>query len=129
MTKILTKKSLMLASFMSATLLTACQSLPNTTAPVIPRADATFDTSGMGKTRNIAISDAMFNANITCKKARQSRVVVIKDDIIYKGVIDEETGSLIDKVGKAIGVLAGQKMPTAASDTDYEARIKFKCVK
>lgn len=111
--------------------LVGCQSAPlsqKTSAPVIPRENAVFDTYGLGKTKTAAISDAMNNANITCGKEDSKSVIVTKDTVKYNGIVNEETGHMIDKASKVIGILAGQSLPEASSEDDYEAQITFKCV-
>lgn len=115
----------------SLLLLGGCQSAPiieQTSAPVIPRENATFDTYGKGRTNTEAVADAMRNAEITCRKYENTRVIVTKDEVTYNGVGSEKTGAMIDKASKVIGILSGKKLPDAVSEDDYEAKITFKCV-
>lgn len=121
--------------FVSTLALVGCQSTPTAklTAPVIPNANNTYDTSGQGESKNNALADAMHNANVTCQSGKGEsaglRPVVLTHEVKYIGVLSEQTGALIDKVGKVIGAVAGKQLPSTASKTDYEARMTFKCVK
>ena len=69
--------------------MTACQSTP--TAPVIQRADSTYETTGLGKTKIQAQENALASAKKTCG-SRQA--VIVKDEVRYNGVFNEKTGVL-----------------------------------
>lgn len=114
------KKILAVALF--ATTLTACQT--TTTAPVLARVDATFDTTGTGKTKAIATQNALTAAK---KQCGLKNPIVIKDDLQYRGVLGEETDRLINKGAAVLGAVVGSKIPNLASDDDYEYSISFKC--
>lgn len=105
-------------------LLSACQSTPKSTLPVVARADNTLETTGLGKTKHIAKNNALTNAQAQCGN---KQVVILKDSTNYDGVIDERTGRLIDQGVAIMGAVIGTKTPTLARDDDYEYTISFRC--
>lgn len=102
--------------------LTACQSTP--TAPVIQRADSTYETTGIGKTKVEAKQNALTSAEQTCGR-RQA--IIIEDELIYNGVFDEKMGRMIDQVGAVAGSVFGTGKPNLARDDDFEYAISFRC--
>lgn len=106
-----------------AVVLTACQSAPKN-APVIARADSTFETTGLGKTKHIAKTNALSHAQNQCGS---KQVIVLKDSINYEGVIDERTGRLIEQGVAIMGAVVGTKTPSISRDDDYEYTISFRC--
>lgn len=118
-------------SALVVSLVAGCQSVPKNklTAPVIPKIDNTFETTGSGKSKKEALADGMHNVNVTCaQQTEELRPAVVKHDVKYLGVLNEKTGVLIDKVGDVLGSVAGRDVPSVNSKTDYEATITFKCV-
>jgi len=115
-------KNLLLCSC-GMVLLAGCAVTPPS-APVIQRENNQFETTGVGKTRAIALQAAMASANKTCGR---NQTIVLKDEVKYNGVVDEKTGRLIEQVGGAIGVLTGMKNPQIARDDDYEVTVTFYC--
>lgn len=105
-----------------AIVLTACQSTP--TAPVMARADQSFETTGLGKTKTDAQKDALNSAK---KQCGLKTPIIIKDEWHYQGILDEKTDRLISKGASVIGAVIGSKVPSLASDDDYEYKISFKC--
>lgn len=102
--------------------LTACQSTP--TAPVIQRADSTYETTGLGKTKIQAQENALASAKKTCV-SRQA--VIVKDEVRYNGVFNEKTGRMIDQMGSIAGAVLGTGSPNLSRDDDFEYDISFRC--
>lgn len=102
--------------------LSACQSTP--TAPVMQRANSTFETTGLGKTKVVAQQKALDSAKKTCGMRQP---IILTNKVIYNGVLDERTGRMIDQVGTVVGAVLGAKSPNLARDDDYEYNISFRC--
>ncbi|PNK59728.1 hypothetical protein [Psychrobacter sp. FDAARGOS_221] len=102
--------------------LTACQSTP--TSPVIQRADSTYETTGVGKTKVEAQQKALDSAKKTCG---MRQAIVVDDDLKYNGVFDERTGRMVDQVGSIAGAVFGTGKPDLSRDDDYEYEISFRC--
>ena len=102
--------------------LTACQSTP--TAPVIQRADSTYETTGLGKTKIQAQENALASAKKTCG-SRQA--VIVKDEVRYNGVFNEKTGRMIDQMGSIAGAVLGTGSPNLSRDDDFEYDSSFRC--
>lgn len=102
--------------------LTACQSTPTT--PVIQRADSTYETTGIGKTKVEAKQSALTSANQTCG---MRQAIIIEDELRYNGVLDEKMGRMIDQVGSVAGSIFGTGKPNLARDDDFEYEISFRC--
>lgn len=117
------RKSLPLLTLMTAMLLSACQSTP-TTAPVIVRADATYETTGLGATRVDATKDALAAAK---KQCGIKQAVILKDSVKYNGIVDERTGRLIEQGAAVAGAVLGVNTPKLSRHDDYEYTISFKC--
>ena len=115
-------KAIVLGTF-SVVLLAGCAVTPPS-APVIQRENNQFETTGVGKTKAVALQSAMTSANKTCGR---NQTIVVKDVVKYNGLVDEKTGRLIEQVGGAIGVLTGMKNPQVARDDDYEVTVTFYC--
>lgn len=105
-----------------ALILTACASTP--TSPVIARADATFETTGLGKTKVAAKQNALTAAQKRCGLATP---VVIKDEMVYNGVIDERAGRMIEQGIGVVGKVLGTGSVDLSRDDDYEYTMNFKC--
>lgn len=115
-------KNLLLPTLLLGSItLTACQSTP--TAPVILRADNTYENTGVGKTKIVAQQNAIANAN---KQCGLQRPVILTDSVKYNGVLDESIGRAADKATKAITGIFGRST-SLASDDDYEYTITFRC--
>ncbi len=111
-------------STMVATVLTlsACQSTP--TSPVIQRANATYETTGLGVSKAKAQQNAIDSATKTC---RGKQVIVINDKATYNGILDERSGRMIGQVGAVIGSVLGNKTPEISREDDYEYMMSFRC--
>lgn len=118
-----TTKLTTLGFLAAATLaLAACQSTP--TAPVMQRANSTFETTGIGKTKVQAQENALASASKTCGRRQP---IILTDKVTYNGVFDERTGRMIDQVGSIAGVVLGSGKPDLSRDDDFEYTINFRC--
>lgn len=117
-------KILLLAALVPSLLLAACATTPSSL--VIPRENSQYDTVGVGKTRLVAMNQAIKSANSTCQSQR-GQMVVVSDKTRYNGVVDEQTGRIIERVGSAVGAIAGIASPSMSRDDDYEVTVTFRC--
>lgn len=116
-------KTLALTSTLAAALLlSACQSTPS--SPVIQRADATFETTGLGMSKVKAQQNAIDSASKTC---RSKQVIIVKDEVKYNGILDERAGRMVGQVGAIVGSVLGMNSPELSRDDDYEYTINFRC--
>lgn len=110
------------AALLAAVSLSACQSTP-TNLPVLQRANNTLETTGLGKSKNIAKLNAL---HIATEQCRGKSPIVLTDSYQYNGVLDENMGRVADQAIGMIGSVFGSKK-TLARDDDYEYTITFKC--
>lgn len=110
------------AALLAAVSLSACQSTP-TNLPVLQRANNTLETTGLGKSKNIAKLNAL---HIATEQCRGKSPIVLTDSYQYNGVLDENMGRAADQAIGMIGSVFGSKK-TIARDDDYEYTITFKC--
>ena len=110
------------ATIATALALSACQSTPS--SPVIQRADATYETTGLGASKVKAQQNAIDSANKTC---RSKQVIIVNDEVKYTGLLDERAGRMIGQVGAVVGSVLGNKSPDFSRDDDYEYTINFRC--
>ena len=110
------------AALVAAVGLSACQSTP-TNLPVLQRANNTLETTGLGKSKNIAKLNAL---HIATEQCRGKSPIVLTDSYQYNGVLDENMGRAADQAIGMIGSVFGSKK-TLARDDDYEYTITFKC--
>lgn len=109
-------------ALLAAVGLSACQSTP-TNLPVLQRANNTLETTGLGKSKNIAKLNAL---HIATEQCRGKSPIVLTDSYQYNGVLDENMGRAADQAIGMIGSVFGSKK-TLARDDDYEYTITFKC--
>ena len=109
-------------ALVAAVSLSACQSTP-TNLPVLQRANNTLETTGLGKSKNIAKVNAL---HIATQQCRGKSPIVLTDSYQYNGVLDENMGRAADQAIGMIGSVFGSKK-TIARDDDYEYTITFKC--
>lgn len=102
--------------------LSACQSTQ--TAPVLARADATFETTGTGKTKTIATEQALASAK---KQCGIKSPIILEDNTKYNGVLGEQTERIINKGTSVLGAVIGSKIPSLTDDDAYEYNIRFRC--
>lgn len=110
------------AALLAAVSLSACQSTP-TNLPVLQRANNTLETTGLGKSKNIAKLNAL---HIATEQCRGKSPIVLTDSYQYNGVLDENMGRAADQAIGMIGSVFGSKK-TLARDDDYEYTMTFRC--
>lgn len=118
-----TFKKIGMASGLVIGLLTGCQSTPKALA-VVAKTDNTLQTTGLGRTKTIAKSNALSYAQQQCAN---KQVVVIKESLHYDGIINPSTGRLVNQSIHIVGALLGKNTPTLAQDDDYEYTLIFDC--
>ena len=109
-------------ALLAAMSLSACQSTP-TNLPVLQRANNTLETTGLGKSKNIAKLNAL---HIATEQCRGKSPIVLTDSYQYNGVLDENMGRAADQAIGMIGSVFGSKK-TLARDDDYEYTMTFRC--
>ncbi|WP_367108573.1 hypothetical protein [uncultured Psychrobacter sp.] len=118
-----TKTMTLTATLAAALALSACQSTP-TSSPVIQRANATYETTGIGATKIQAQQNAIDSANKTC---RSKQVIVLNDKTTFNGILNERTGRMVGQMGAIVGSVLGTDSPELSRDDDYEYTINFRC--
>ncbi len=116
------KTATLTATLVAALALSACQSTPS--SPVIQRADATFETTGIAETKVKAQQNALDSAQKTC---RSKQVIIVNDTVKYNGILDERTGRMVGQVGAVVGSIFGTGSPDLSRSDDYEYTINFRC--
>lgn len=110
-----------------ALVLTACASNP-TTSLAIQKQNNQYEVTGVGKSNLISKNNAITAANNACGK--KATPVVIDEKTEYngalKGVVDEETGQLIQAATSVLGTLTGNR-GSLARDDDYQTVLTFTC--
>lgn len=119
---ILNKTLALSTTIVAALALSACQSTPS--SPVIQRADATYETTGLGESKVKAQQNAIDSASKTC---RSKQVIIVEDKVTYNGILDERAGRMIGQVGAVVGSVLGNKSADFSRDDDYEYKINFRC--
>lgn len=102
--------------------LSACQTTP--TSPVMQRPNSTYETTGLGKTKQQAQQNALNSAKKSCG-IRQP--IILTNNVKYNGMLDERTGRMVEQVGSVVGAVFGSKTPNLNRDDDYEYSITFRC--
>ena len=110
------------ATLAAALALSACQS--TLSSPVIQRANATYETTGIADTKVKAQQNAIDSAQKTC---RSKQVIIIEDTVNYNGILDERTGRMVGQAGAVLGSIFGTGSPDLSRDDDYEYTISFRC--
>ncbi|KGT48071.1 hypothetical protein [Acinetobacter sp. HR7] len=115
------------AALATALALTACSSNPtNTTA--IQKENNQFEVTGLGKTQVIAKNNAVNAASKTC--GSRATPIIVDEQSTYdgalKGVVDEQTGQMIQAAAKVLGNIAGTGN-NINSDDDYQTTLTFRC--
>lgn len=107
--------------------LTACASNP-TTSLAIQKENNLYEVTGIGKSRLISKNNAVTGANHACGK--KATPVIMNERTEYngalKGVVDEQTGQMIQAATTVLGTLTG-KSGSLASDEDYQTVLNFTC--
>ncbi|NNP69220.1 hypothetical protein [Acinetobacter sp. Ac_5812] len=107
--------------------LTACASTPTNTL-AIQKENNQYEVTGVGKTNLIAKNNAVSAAQKTC--TRNTSPVVVDEKTAYqgvlKGVVDEQTGKMVEAAAGVIGTFTG-KNTSLARDDDYQTTLTFYC--
>ncbi len=122
------KKTLMMSVLGGLALgLTACASTPTNTI-AIQKENNQYEVTGIGKTNLISKNNAVSAAQKTCTK--NTSPVVVDEKTTYqgvlKGVVDEQTGKMVEAAASVIGTLTG-KNASLAKDDDYQTTLTFYC--
>lgn len=122
------KKTLMMSVLGGLALgLTACASTPTNTI-AIQKENNQYEVTGIGKTNLISKNNAVSAAQKTCTK--DTSPVVVDEKTTYqgvlKGVVDEQTGKMVEAAAGVIGTLTG-KNASLAKDDDYQTTLTFYC--
>ena len=135
------------SAFLMACLITSAASagialLPNTFARYVHSSSASnptaslaiqkennqYEVTGIGKTNLIAKNNAISAAQKTC--TRNTSPVVVDEKTAYqgvlKGVVDEQTGKLVEAAAGVLGTITG-KNASLAKDDDYQTTLTFYC--
>lgn len=106
--------------------LSGCATTPSATNAIM-LANNQYEVTGIGKSNLIAKNNAVAAANKTCVR---STPVTVDEKTEYngvlKGVVDEQTGKIVEAAAGVIGTLAG-KNASLAKDDDYQTTLKFYC--
>lgn len=107
--------------------LTACASTPTNTL-AIQKENNQYEVTGVGKTNLIAKNNAISAAQKTC--TRNTAPVLVDEKTAYqgvlKGVVDEQTGKMVEAAAGVIGTITG-KNASLAKDDDYQTTLTFYC--
>lgn len=107
--------------------LTACASNP-TISLAIQKENNQYEVTGIGKSSLISKNNAITAANNACGK--KATPVIVNEKTEYngalKGVVDEQTGQMIQAATTVLGTLAG-KSGSLARDEDYQTVLTFTC--
>jgi predicted lipoprotein with Yx(FWY)xxD motif len=122
------KKTLMMSVLGGLALgLTACASTPTNTI-AIQKENNQYEVTGIGKTNLISKNNSVSAAQKTCTKNTSPVVVDEKTNYqgVLKGVVDEQTGKMVEAAAGVIGTLTG-KNASLAKDDDYQTTLTFYC--
>lgn len=121
------KNILMACTTFSTILLAACSSTPISNTTAIQRPNSQFEVTGLGKSNIIAKNNAVNAANKTCGKAS---AIIIDEKTAYNGVlngvVDQQTGQIIQAATNVLGKIAGTNTDIAKDD-DYQTTLTFQC--
>ena len=108
-------------------LLSACASTPKNSL-AIQRENNQFEVTGLGKTQIISKNNAVSAANKAC--GRSATPIIVDEKTQYqgalKGVVNEETGQMIQAAASILGSVTGVKTDIA-QDEDYQTTLTFRC--
>lgn len=122
------KKAITIASaIVAAALLSACASTP-TNSLAIQTENNQYEITGLGKTQIIAKNNAISAANKTC--GNKASPILNNEQTNYngilKGVVDEQTGQLIQAAADVLGNITGRNAGLT-QDNDYQTTLTFRC--
>ena len=111
----------------SILLLSACATTPSNSL-VYQNANNEYEVTGVGRTELTAKNNAIAAANSTCGSGKI--VVVSKEQNsfngVLKGVVDEQTGKMVNAAAGVLGVFTG-KSADLSRDDDYQTQLSFTC--
>lgn len=121
------KKILALSSLVGFAFLTACATTPNNSL-AIQKENNLYEVTGLGKSNIIAKNNAISAANKTCGSLATPVLVDEKTNYngALKGVVDEQTGQMIQAAATVLGTIAGRNTDIARDD-DYQTVLTFRC--
>ncbi|ENW90616.1 hypothetical protein ABFP25_02295 [Acinetobacter indicus] len=115
------------AAATAALFLTACASNP-TSSLAIQKENNQYEVTGLGKSNIISKNNAISAANKTC--GSRATPVVVDEQTTYngalKGVVDEQTGQMIQAAATVLGTISGRNAQLAQDD-DYQTVLTFRC--
>lgn len=103
--------------------LSACATTP-TSSLAIQRENNQFQVTGIGKDKLTAQNNAVKAAQKTC--TRSTAPVVTNEKVQYNGVLDENTGKVINQAGSIAGIFLGKDV-NISQDNDYNVTLDFYC--
>src|SRR5690606_21760466 len=112
---------------LSTLILTSCDS--NLTSSVAVKNETNhFKVTGIGKTELVAKNNAIAADNKAC--GSRSTTIVVDEQTAYngalKGVVDEQTGQIIQAAATVLGNIAGTNTGLNQKD-DYQTTLTFRC--
>jgi hypothetical protein len=105
--------------------LAGCASSPKL-ANVIPQPGGVYQVNGIGKSNDIAMKQALYTAEQTCKP-QNKRHVVTSQQAGYDGVLSESTNKAVNTAANVAANLAGAYVPTLSTNHDYRVSLTFTC--
>ncbi len=110
----------------SALLLTACASNP--TALAVQKENNQYEVTGLGKNQLTSKNNAITAANKAC--GSRSTPIIVDEKTAYngalKGVVDKQTGQMIQAAATVLGNIAGTNTGLNQND-DYQTVLTFRC--
>lgn len=111
----------------STILLSACSTTPTQSTSVIQKPNNQYEVTGLGKTNLIAKNNAVNAANKACNR---NAAIVLDEKTTYngvlQGVVDPQTGKLIQAATNVLGKISGTNTDIS-SDDDYQTTLTFQC--
>ncbi|WP_104471848.1 hypothetical protein [Acinetobacter indicus] len=115
------------AAATAALFFNACASNP-TSSLAIQKENNQYEVTGLGKSNIISKNNAISAANKTC--GSRATPVVVDEQTTYngalKGVVDEQTGQMIQAAATMLGTISGRNAQLAQDD-DYQTVLTFRC--
>ena len=120
-------KKLLITGLLSAFVLSACSTTPTNNTTIIQKPNNQFEVTGLGKSELIAKNNAANAANKSCGK---SAAIVLNEKTTYngvlQGVVDPQTGKLIQAATNVLGKISGTNTDIS-NDDDYQTTLTFQC--
>jgi hypothetical protein len=120
-------KKLLITGLLSAFVLSACSTTPTNNTTIIQKPNNQFEVTGLGKSELIAKNNAANAANKSCGKLA---AIVLNEKTTYngvlQGVVDPQTGKLIQAATNVLGKISGTNTDIS-NDDDYQTTLTFQC--